>query len=181
MTAVRHLTSLTGSVAFLLLGTLLVAESTELISGRWRHELASTVERVASPSLAAWQSALIGAGLALVAVVLIAAEFMRPPKGTHIMHPVHDSGSGRTRISGRAAIHAASAALDDIDGIVDIDATITKTTMTLTVRVDDRCVITDIEAQVRERLDHEFWINLGLADFGVNVMITHHPKPPRVR
>lgn len=181
MNQVRRLTMLVGAVALVAVGLALAAESTEIAGGRWRRTLADVVEATLDPGWVAWQSALAGAGLALVAITLVAAEFSRPSKGTRIMHNVHETSSGSTRITGKAAMSAARRQVDGIEGVVDVTATTTKSTMTVAVQVDDRADLAAVEDQVRHRLDHEFWINLGLADFAVNVLITHHPNPPRVR
>jgi hypothetical protein len=179
--AIRRATPLIGAVALVAIGLAVGAEVTGLMDGHWRQVVADTIAAVFFPGWAAWQSALAGAGLAIVAMILIAAELTRPAKGIRIMYPVHDTSTGNTHITGKAAIRAAERHLDDIEGIVDTDASITKNTMNLTVRVDDRADLGAVEAQIRDRLDHEFWINLGLADFATNLLITHHPKPPRVR
>ena len=178
---IRRATPVIGAAALLSAGLAIGAESTEVIDGQWRHTVSDTVNAVLDPGWSAWQSALAGAGLAIVAMFLVAAELTRPAKGTRIMYPVHNTSSGNTQITGKAAIHAARRHLEGIEGIVDTDAAITRTTMTLTVRVDDRADLDAVERQVRDRLDHEFWINLGLADFAINLLITHHPEPPRVR
>lgn len=181
MNAIRRLTMLIGAGLSVAVGLALGAETTDLIGGQWRDTAADSFAAAFDPGWTAWQAALAGAGLALFAVVLVAAEFTRPSKGTRMVHNVHNTANGSTNITGKAAMHAARREIDDIEGIVDVTNTIAKTAMTVTVRVDDRSDLATVEAQVRERLDHEFWINLGLADFDVNVLITHHPKPPRVR
>jgi len=181
MRIIRRTVTMVAGAAALALGVALVLETVGATSGRWRTEAATTIETVLRPTWPAWQSALLGLAAATTAIVLVAAEFMRPPKGTRIMHPVHSTDSGATQISGRAAIHAARHKIDDVDGVVDADATITKSEMTLTVRLDDRADYESVESQIRERLGHEFWIDLGLADLSLNLLLTHHPRPPRVR
>jgi hypothetical protein len=177
----RQLSSLVGVVAMVALGVLLVSEATNAISGQWRSTLARRVETIADPQLPPWQLALIGAGLAVLSLILVVAEFTRPPKGTRILHSVHDTSFGSTEISGKAAMNAAKHELKDIAGVVAIDASMTQDTMTIIARLDDDSDLEAVEAAVRDRLDHEFWIRLGLADMAVNVLMAHQLNPPRVR
>jgi hypothetical protein len=181
MRIIRRTTAVLAAFAIAAIGIALAGETIGRWSGRWRDDLAQALHDIAAPTWPAWQSALLGSALAIAAIVLIAAEFTRPPKGTRIMHPVHNTHNGATHISGRAAIRAACKQVESLDGVVDVDATITKSEMTLTARLDDRADIEAVEASIRERLGHEFWINLGLADLSLNLLLTHHPKPPRVR
>ncbi len=181
MSAVRRLCAVVAALSLTAIGVGLIGETTGVFSGRWRHELADGLVRVVRPTWPAWQSAVLGVVVALAALILIAAEFTRPPRGTRIMHPVHSDHNGATRISGRAAMHAAQRQVADIDGVVDSTATISKSELTLTVRLDDRADVDTIETEARRRLGHAFWIDLGLADFALNLLFTHHPRPPRVR
>ena len=181
MRTIRRLVAVVAGSALAAVGVALVIETVGLSSGRWRDDVASAIETITQPSWPAWQSALLGSAAAVIAFVLVIAEFTRPPKGTRIMHHVHSTDNGATQISGRAAIHAARRKIEDVDGVVDADATITKSEMTLTVRLDDRADFETVESEIRTRLGHEFWIDLGLADLSLNLLLTHHPRPPRVR
>jgi hypothetical protein len=181
MMIIRRVVAIAAAMGLAALGMALILETIGVSSGEWRDNVASAIETVMQPSWPPWQSALLGTAAAAIALLLVAAEFTRPPKGTRIMHPVHRTDNGVTLISGRAAIHAARRRIDDIEGVVDVDATIAKSEMTLTVRLDDRADLEAVETEIRQRLGHEFWIDLGLADLALNLLLTHHPRPPRVR
>ena len=60
----------------LAVGVLLVLESTDLISSSWRRSLADLADWLVSPSLARWSAALLGAGLAVLAFILLAAQLV---------------------------------------------------------------------------------------------------------
>lgn len=88
---------------------------------------------------------------------------------------------GETNLTGRALISAIKHGVSDIDGVIDTGCSVRKKVATVELRVDDRCNLADVEAAVRSRLDHGFWIDLGLADMAVDISIVHHPRPPRVQ
>ncbi|MDZ7733913.1 MAG: hypothetical protein U5R31_13365 [Acidimicrobiia bacterium] len=181
MTLVRRVTQITFAVAVGALGAALVLEATEVVGPEWRDDLAAGLARVAFPGWAPWISTLAGLGAAILGVALIVAQLAPPKKGLRTMHEVYRGSDGDTRIRGRAAIAAARHEVAAIEGVVAVDATVANNTMTVDAQVDDRADVAMVEAAIRDRLDHEFWINLGLADFAVNLLITHHPRPPRVR
>lgn len=97
------------------------------------------------------------------------------------MHEVYEGPDGVTTVSGRAAIRAVSHELEEITGVAGVEARINGTQMHVDILVDDRADVAAIEAEARRRLDHGFWIGLGLADFALSLSVTHHPSPPRVR
>lgn len=179
--AVRRTSDLVGAVALTGAGLALGAEVTGVGGSRWRHEVVTTVDTVLWPSWPLWLTTLVGLGVAAGAVILVAAELRRPSRGANIMYPVHSTTTGDTRIAGRAAMAAARRQVTGIEGVVDVDTTLSPSAMTVTVRVDDRADLATVEAEVRDRLGHPFWIDLGLAQLDVNLRINHHPNPPRVR
>ena len=181
MSALRRGSQLLGIAIIAALGVALVLEGTEVTGGSWRRELGILVEDAAVPSWGLWVSALIGAGLAVIGVAVIAANLAPPKKGLNTVHEVHSAQDGNTSIRGRAAVGAVRHELGGIDGVVDVDARVGRKTMHVELQIDDRSNLADVESDARARLGHEFWINLGLADFAVDLLVTHHPKPPRVR
>ena len=173
--------SLVAILSLGLLGTLLILESIEAIDGRWRRELADAVDTAAFPTWGLWALALLGAFLAIAGIAMIASLLAPQKKGLNTMHEVYKGDDGDTRLRGRAAISAVRHEVSAIEGVVEVDARVAKKQMTVEVQVDDRVNVAEVENEARERLGHEFWINLGLADFALNLLVTHHPKPPRVR
>ncbi len=163
------------------LGVALVLEATDLAGPQWRYELADGVAQVAFPSWPPWVLAIAGLGLALASLAFAVAQLAPPKKGLRTMHEVYRGSDGDTRIRGRAAIAAARHEIAAIESVVAVEASVDGKKMTVEAQVDDRADVAAVEAAIRDRLGHEFWINLGLADFGLNVLITHHPHPPRVR
>ncbi len=181
MSALRRLAQITGLVALFALGTALILEATDIVGDKWRRELADIVADVTFPGWELWALTLAGVGAAVVGVMLVAAQLAPPKKGLQSMHEVYSGPDGDTRIRGRAAIAAARHEAGSIEGVVAVDARVKKKAMTVEIQIDDRADLALVETTVRERLGHEFWINLGLADFSVNLLVTHHPRPPRVR
>ena len=181
MTYVRS-ASLFGLAAILAaIGVALIAEAVDVIGGAWRADVARVVTDIGAPTSDRWISALAGAGLAIAGIVLVVAHLAPPKKGRQRMHEVHSGPDGQTRIAGRAAIAAARHELLAIDGVAAVDARIRRAAMTVDVEVNDEADLEDVETEARRRLGHQFWIDLGLADFDVNLLFTHQARPPRVR
>lgn len=181
MTLLRRSATLVGIAAIGAVGLLLVLEITGTIDSEWRRRLADAIDAAAFPYWSLWISGLVGAGLALVGLTLVAALLAPQRRGLTRTFEVYRGGDGETRIRGRAAIRAARHEAETIEGVLGVDGRIRSKRLHLTLRIDDRISLADVENEARRRLDHEFWIDLGLADFGVNLLITHHPNPPRTR
>ena len=181
MTLLRRTTSLAGVAAAGAVGLLLALEITGVMGSEWRNRLADFVGTAAFPNWSLWISGLVGAGLALVGLTLAAALLAPPRKGLTRLFEVYRASDGETRIRGRAAIRAARHEVETIEGVLGVDGRIRSKRLHLTLRIDDRVNLADVENEARERLNHGFWIDLGLADFGVNLLVTHHPNPPRTR
>ena len=175
----RRLSHALGIGAIGAVGVLLILDVTDVIEGGWRQSLADAIGTAAFPNWAAWVSALVGVGRAVVGVILTAGQLAPPKKGLTKIYEVHQGFDGETRIRGRAAIRAAFHEMEQIDGVVDVDGRIRAKRLHLNLEIDDRANLTDIENEARRRLDHELWINLGLADFGINLLVTHHPIQER--
>ncbi|MCY3807108.1 MAG: hypothetical protein OXG91_11545 [bacterium] len=181
MTLLRRTASLGGIAAVGTVGLLLVLEITGTISSEWRNRLADFIDTAAFPTWSLWISGLVGGGLALLGLTLVVAQLAPPRKGLTRLFEVYRASDGETRIRGRAAIRAARHEVATIEGVLGADGRIRSKRLHLTLRIDDRVNLADVENEARERLDHEFWIDLGLADFGVNLLVTHHQNPPRTR
>lgn len=156
-------------------------EATEVSSTSWRRSLARKLEDAAIPDWPLWISGLFGFALALIGIALVAAQIAPPKRGLNSMHEVYRGSDGDTRIRGRAAIRAAQYELEKIDGVTAVAGRMSNKAIHLEVQVDDRSDLVEVEDEARNRLDHGFWISLGLADLAVNLLMTHHPAPPRVR
>ena len=182
MNSVRTTCQALGVVALATIGALLFLEATGALGSSWRNRTATAIETVAAPGLDLWILALAGAGMAVAGVASTAAMMMSPSKGALKMLEVHSDDDGRTTLRGRAALAAVEHEVSGIDGVVDADARLVgRKRVLVEVRVDDHSDIEAVEAATRDRLDTPFWIDLGLADLAVDIMLTHHPRPPRVR
>lgn len=181
MTGLRRFGQAVGAAILTVVGTLLVLESTDVIGRQWRHDLASAIEDTVYPTWSLWLSALTGAALALLGITLVAAQLLPAGRGLSTVHEVSSGDDGTTRIRGRAAVSAVRHELTAIEGVVDVEARIGHQRLDLDVRVDDTVNLELVESEARRRLDHGFWIDLGLADFTVNFLFTYQRNPSRVR
>jgi hypothetical protein len=162
-------------------GGTLIAEATGSLQEGWRNQLAEAIGSVAAPTWAPWILAPLGATLAIAAVTLAAVQLVPPKKGVRLMLPVHSFDDGSTQLSGRALLHAIRQRLHDVEGVVDVEARITRRRADIELRVDDRADLAFVDERARALLDHGFWLDLGVADLAVDLTVVHHPRPPRVR
>jgi hypothetical protein len=182
MTTVRRLTQLTTIIAILATGVLLIVEIVGGIDSTWRERTADALRSLADPDLPDWALALLGLGLGLAAIVLIASQLAPEPKGRSRMFEVSKFDDGETRLAGRAALRSVEHELAGIDGVTGATAVMPRPKrIHATVRADDRCNLDDVITEARRRLDTPFWINLGLPDIAVEITAEFDPRPPRVR
>ena len=182
MTILRRTTQLVIAVGALGMGVLLLLEVTGVIGGRWRSWAADAYRTSLAPESATWQLVLAGIGLAVVAVVCIAAQLVPTPKGNSRMLEAGSSHDGVTNVAGRAALRAVEYELRQIDGVTASSAVMPSAKkIHAVVRVDDRADLESVENEARRRLDTPFWIDLGLPDVAVALTAEFDPKPPRVR
>ena len=182
MTLVRRTTQLALIAAVGALGIFLALEASNLDGNTWRTNLADAIRNVFAPEHSRWQLALVGAGLALAAIILIAAQLAPARKGISRMLEVGNDHDGATHLTGRAAMRAVEHELAGIEGVTKTTAVMpTAKKLHATVRVDDRCDLEAVEIEARERLDTPFWINLGIPDIAIDITVEFDPRPPRVR
>ena len=177
----RRTAQLAAICALATVAALLILEVVGVIGQGWRLDLAATIEQVAAPSWPAWLSAVMGLGLAALGLSMVLSQLIPAKTGASTLHEVHRGEDGVTRIRGRAAIAAVRHQLEQVDGIDSVEARLRGRAVHVELIVDDGTDVGEVERQARERLDHGFWIELGLADLAVNLLITHDPAPPKVR
>ena len=181
MTWLRRITQAVVALAVIGLGTVLILEATGVVDDAWRLTIAEGLTDLATETPIRWAYTLAGVAVAGVALLLATAQLLPARKGMSIMLPVSEGDDGDTRLRGKALLAAVNHRLDGIEGVVDVQTWLSARDVTVQVRVDDRSDIEAILADVRDRLAHGFWIDLGVADLPVNLEVVHHPHPPRVR
>lgn len=182
MTLLRRTSQLALIAGVLALGVFLALEASDVDGNTWRTNLAEATRALFSPGHARWQLALTGAALAVVGIMMIAAQLAPARKGTSRMLEVGDNDDGATHLTGRAALRSVEHELRQIEGVTAATAVMpTPKKVHATIRVDDRCDVADIETRAHERLGTEFWINLGLPDLSIAFTVEFDPRPPRVR
>ncbi len=181
MRGVRATTALVLAAASIAVGLALVAEAADATSGAWRDQVADAFDEVVTPTWPGWASAIVGIVLAVLGVAIVAAHIAPPKRGLNIMHEVSSGTDGLTHVRGRAAIAAARYEVEKIEGVVDAAPTLDKKRMRIEIRVDDRADLELVTTEAQGLLGTPFWIDLGLADFAIDIVVVHHPNPPRVR
>lgn len=184
MSVVRRLTQLVGIAAVLALGTALILDATGVTTRAWRDDVADGFRDVALPGTAEWATALIGLGLGILGLVLLVAQLVPSPSGGHRRHEVHTTTKGDTHIRGRAVIGSVRRTVEEIEHVRSADVRWTGKAVDVELLVDDDANLDEVERAARAALDHGFWIDLGVADVGVNLLVVHELRrdaPPKVR
>jgi len=179
--AVARLTQALMIVVIAATGTVLIAEATGGLREGWRTQVADVVAGLGAPTLAPWILAPLGLALAVAALGLAVVQFVPPRRGAHLMLPVHQFDDGSTQLAGRALIHVIRQRLAGIEGVLEVEPRVDRRRVDIEIRCDDRADVALIDEQARQLLDHGFWLDLGVADLGVDITLVHHPRPPRVR
>jgi Family of unknown function (DUF6286) len=179
MTALRRVTQLLGIGVLFAVGTVLILSATDAIGPRWRIDAADAFRDLARPDLADWALALIGAAGVLLGVAMLISQLLPARRGSHRMHEVHHDADGTTRIRGRAVINTVRQTLEQLDGVTSADARWTGKVLRVEVRVDDDANLQTVETRVRDALGLPFWIDLGLADAEMNLVILHNARAGR--
>lgn len=162
-------------------GAMLVLEATGTVDGAWRSRLGGWIVSTLTPAVDPWVATLVGLAAAVGAATVILGTFLPPPTGATRMFEVHRFADGTTRIAGRAALRAVRGRLEGLEGVRGVDARLKRGRIEITVEVDDDSDLRSREDAVRAALDHGFWIDLGLADMPVDLVLVPVAPGGRVR
>jgi hypothetical protein len=176
MTALRRGTQVFGIGLLFAAGVVLILSATGTVGTSWRHNTADAFRDLALPDTTDWALALIGASVAVVGFAMLISQLLPPRRGSHRMHEVHRDTDGATRIRGRAVINTVRRTLEQLDGITSADARWTGNALRVEIHVDDSANLQTVETKAREALGLPFWIDLGLADAEMNLVMLHNAR-----
>jgi hypothetical protein len=153
-------------------GVFLILEGTGLIDGGWRNAIAAAIRWVAVPSVADWIAALLGAVLAVVALIVLVAQFA-PARMTRATVLVDRSAAGATRVSPSVVRRAAVQRLKDIDAIVDAAPFAHARRLDLHLRLERGANALNVEKDSRAALGEDFWTMLGVPSQPVDLTLSY--------
>jgi hypothetical protein len=153
-------------------GALLVLEAVGVVSASWRDWIASAARWVAQPTLSPWLAALLGAVLGLVALIILAAQFV-PARMTRETVLVDRSAVGSTRVSAMVVRRAATQRLSEIDGIVASTPVAHGRRLALHVTLERDANATLVEEAARVALGGSFWTMLGTPPQPIDLTLTY--------
>jgi hypothetical protein len=169
---VQRVSAWLGWAMLAVVGVLLILEGTGLIDAGWRNAMAAAIRWVAAPSVAAWLAALLGALLALVALVVLVAQFV-PARMAQATVLVERSAAGTTLVNPIVVRRAATQPLKDIDGIVDAAPFAHGRRLDLHIRLERGANARQVEEEVRAALDESFWDMLGVPSQPVDLTLSY--------
>jgi hypothetical protein len=169
---VQRVSAWLGWAVLLAVAVFLILEGTGLIGATWRDSIATAARWVAQPSIAAWLAALLGVLLGIVALIILAAQFARPPM-TRATIPVQRSAAGKTLVSPIVIRRAALQRLKEVDGIVDAAPFSHGRRLDLHVRLERGANAPQVEEQARAALDGNFWTMLGVPPQPIDLTLTY--------
>jgi hypothetical protein len=177
MNLLRRGTQLLGIALLLTVGCLLILGATGAIGDTWRTWGANRFRDVAAPDLPEWAIATVGAAVTLVGLLLVIAQLLPPRQGSHRMYEIDASAEGDTRIRGRAVIRTVRHTVEQIEHVAGASVQWKGRSVQVEVHVDDEANLTKVEEETRAALGYPFWIDMGLADVGVNILVRHDGRP----
>jgi hypothetical protein len=172
MRLIQRVSAWLGWAVLFAVAVLLILEGTGLIGAAWRDWIATAARWVAQPSIAAWLAALLGALLALVALLILVTQFARAPM-TRATILVQRSAAGTTLVSPVAIRRAAVQRLKEIDGIVEAVPFSHGHRLDLHVRLERGANAPRVDEQARAALDTSFWEMLGIPPQPVDLTLTY--------
>lgn len=172
MRFVQRASAWVGWLVMLSVGVLLILEATGVIGDAWRQSIATAADWLAHPSWAPWLAALVGALLAIAALVLLVAQVL-PARMTRRTVLAERSPSGSTAVNSVVVRRAATQRLREVEGIVD--ATPTAHGRRLVMRVQLARDVNAVQATERARaaVDESFWAMLGLPRQPIDLTLTY--------
>jgi len=170
MRALQRASALIAWVSLLAIGVLLVLESTDLVDGSWRHFLADLAGWLVSPPIARWAAALLGAGLGMVALLLLAAQLM-PYRLSARPTIVDKSPQGTTSVGAAAQRRGAIEQLLRVEGVKDAVPISHRRRIKVQAELADDADVSDVRRKAREVLNNEFWSSLGIDPVPVDVVL----------
>jgi hypothetical protein len=163
----------------LAVGVLLVLESTDLISSSWRRSLADLADWLVSPSLARWSAALLGAGLALLAFILLAAQLV-PYRLSARPTIVDKSPKGTTSVGAAAQRRGVIEQLLTVPGVQDAIPISHRRRIKIQAQLADDSHVADVRQKAREVLNDEFWSGLGIDPTPVDLILVLGNSPTKL-
>ena len=162
--------------SLLAVGVLLVLESTDLITSSWRRSLADWADWLVAPPLARWAAALLGAGLAILTFVLIAAQLV-PFRLSARPTIVDQSPKGTTSVGAAAQRRGVIEQLLKVPGVRDAIPISHGRRIKIQAGLADDAVVADVRQKAREVLNDEFWSGLGIdpAPVDLTLVLGHSP------
>ena len=164
--------------ALLVVGVLLVLESTDLITSSWRRSLADWADWLAAPTLSRWAAALLGAGLAILAIVLVAAQLV-PFRLSARPTIVDQSPKGTTSGGAAAQRRGVIDQLLMVPGVRDAIPVSHRRRIKIQARLADDADVADVRQKAREVLNDEFWSGLGVDPSPVDLILVLGNSPAR--
>ena len=178
MRVLQRVSAVISWFALLVVGVLLVLESTDLVTSSWRRSLANWADWLAAPSLSRWAAALLGAGLAVLAVALVAAQLV-PFRLSARPTIVDKSPKGTTSVGAAAQRRGVIEQLLKVPGVRDAIPVSHRRRIKIQVRLADDADVADVRQKAREVLNDEFWSGLGIDPSPVDLILVLGNSPTR--
>jgi hypothetical protein len=161
MRLVQRASALIAWLSVLTVGVLLVLESTNLINSTWRSSLADVADWLVNPTLARWAAALLGAGLGILAFILLASQLV-PYRLAARPTIVDKSPKGTTSVGAAAQRRGVIEQLLTVSGVQDAIPISHGRKVKIRATLADDADVSDVRRKAREALSNEFWSSLGI-------------------
>lgn len=172
MRVVQRTSAIVSWAALAAVAVLMVMTASGVLSDQWQESVAQVVDWIANPQIEQWVAALLGGLLALIAFIVVFAQFApsrRVVAGVTIDQSAHGSTEVTAPIVYRAITHRLST-LEDVHTVTPIPE---PRRFKFKIDLTDSGRIDRTTAAARTALDPEFWATLGMAPMTVDLLLTY--------
>ncbi|MDH3259616.1 MAG: hypothetical protein OEM81_13670 [Acidimicrobiia bacterium] len=174
MRLVQRISALLAWLAMLATGLLLVGEGTGIAGGGWRQAVGDLATSIDRANLAHWAAALLGVLIGLVALAVLAAQFV-PVQLTGRSSVVDRSAAGSTLVNAAAVRRAVSQRLGELPGVVTASPVAHRRRLTMRVELGQGVDAKAVTSAGRQQLNDEFWNSLGTEAIPVDIHLNYIP------
>ncbi len=172
MRVLQQVSAWLGWLMLAAVGVFLILEGIGAIDAGWRDAIATAIRWTAAPSVVDWVAALLGAALAVVALIVLIAQFARP-RMTQATVLVDRSAAGKTLVSPIVVRRAAIQRLKEIDAVVEAAPFAHGKRLDLHIRLERGANAQNVEEEARGALGEEFWSMLGVPSQPIDLTLIY--------
>lgn len=172
MKIMQRATAFVGWAILLGIAALMILESSRVISDHWRVLISDTARWLAQPPIQPWVAAIVGAIIALLAVLAFAVQLLpvrRKVRGVTI----DSTDSGSTEVTAPALYRRLGYELSLLPDVVDAVPIPDRKRVRFRITLIDSGDLEAVERASRAALSRDTWASLGMEPRPVDLLLTY--------